>query len=286
MNGEKGHENMSIIGCNGLLIKKESPVSGFLSQMAEDLLQVSPPVSIADMQVPSEETRPLANWFQMFYSIPPWNEFAICPACKPRRDYGPNSTYSLAQTKITGSICPKCGLTLERFWSQERTESYLKELSEKNGHFAFSTAVKGVLSGWIIGYNLDQSSAKRFFAVEANLLYIDLIGVLPSARSLSSIHTMLMATNVTQPSVPSDLGFVIKEYRSSPLAPHATLLYLLAISQALFAGKRYIATRTHSNAKHVTRLLSRAGFIERGKSGDDPNRSYWLRELEVNASQE
>jgi hypothetical protein len=222
----------------------------------------------------------IAHWFRSFYEPDPWNEYAICSRCAGPSPF--NSTLALSKSVVDQNRgrCPRCGYILSRFWADERIRLYMDSLAGQNGAFGFCTARGTEITGWIIGY---EGSRSRYFPpvyFQQHALYIDVIGVLPDVRSSRAIHHFLLSLEISR-AWSTDVADTVSSYKNAPVAPHATLLYLLALCHAHTLGLPSIVTRTHRAAKHVSYLLRRAGFTQLCQAPEDDNRENWVKQLQT-----
>ena len=110
-----------------------------------------------------------------FFGGEPWNEYLICPRCKPADDFGPNHTWGNAGPPTS---CPLCGSNLTPFWSRERLESYLFGRSQNEG---FVVYYNNQVAAWQMGYPM---SRERF--------YVDIIAILPEYRKDPGLEAFLV----------------------------------------------------------------------------------------------
>lgn len=106
----------------------------------------------------------VSELFTDFYKGRPWDEYLICPACKPATDFGPDNAYGIESAP---THCPKCGTKLELFWSVGRVRHYLFERNT----LGEVVLIDGEVAAWWMG---------RF--TSSDTFYIDVISLLPQFR--------------------------------------------------------------------------------------------------------
>lgn len=152
----------------------------------------------------------LSALFVEFYQAEPWNEYLLCPRCKPADDFGPAHTWG-AGNAPADRRCPECGNELELFWGPNRVEGYLFGNPDNEG-------LVGLLDGkpacWIMG----RPTAPGMF-------YIDVIAIMKEFRIRPGFQFFL--DRVFQPWKTEMLskGYVTFRARSHKEAKNVHLLF-------------------------------------------------------------
>lgn len=188
----------------------------------------------------------LGGLLSEFYEGPPWNEYRKCVHCSSFGDFGPTGAFGRDEIEARGlAACPACGHELIAYWSGERTRAYLMQLAHKGRLLGVSVYQGKVLAGWIWGYEVTEPHSGRYGGGTG--MYIDVIGI-PAA------------------------------FRTGPVA---WALVLSVVKDMLERRFSFLVSRTHVRAEGLRSLFRRLGFEEQEASADDPERSYWLRRIDV-----
>jgi hypothetical protein len=188
----------------------------------------------------------LSGWLAEFYSGPPWNEYMKCFQCSSPGDFTFTGAYSRDQLKDSTS-CPECGAPLNPFWTPERARAFFAGLAAKGKIAGFSISIRGEPVGCIWGYEIGESTPALWEPKpEGRGVYIDRMVIVPEQRNGVALWYMLLIT--------------LRELRRD----HS-----------------YLVTRTHLQAQALRANLQRLGFHELNECPILPQRSYWVRSLEI-----
>jgi hypothetical protein len=120
------------------------------------------------------DIRWLSDIYVAFFKGEPWNEYLICPVCKPDYDFGPGFTWGDKDAPVD---CPTCGSELAFFWSPERLEKYIFGDRRNEG---FVVLCDGEVAAWQMGRAMNQEQ-----------FYVDIIAILPKYRRNPGIEAFL-----------------------------------------------------------------------------------------------
>lgn len=136
-------------------------------------------------------------------------------------------------------VCPVCNSKLEEFWSDERVTSYFMDAVQRPGFVGVvGKNDADEVVAWTWGYHIQAIT--ELADLDQNGIYVDVIGVLP-------------------------------EYREDSLA-----VFIEGHAIGLELGYKYFVTRTHVDAAYVHRAMTQAGYSFLRRSGDEPDREYWI----------
>lgn len=195
-----------------------------------------------------------SDYYVLFHKGDPWNEFLWCSSCSSGSidKFGPVGTIGEKEANEgqldTGSPCPKCGSTLETFWSVSRVRSYIEESIEKEGFDGVVGFVSEKLLFWFWGYL--KTPPELVGITEGPSFYIDVIASEPTTRKEFLYESAIYFLHWIQ---------------------HATDRF----------GVKNLIMRTHKNAFHVTVLAYLMGFHSTEiPSQEDGDRFFWVRDTE------
>lgn len=174
----------------------------------------------------------LSSFWVAWFEAEPWAERFRCPLHNAIDDFS-----SVGRFKDPGT-CPDCGTNLVPYWTQDRIDTYLREVFAKRKFWCFAGIKAGKVVAWAWGYSADD--IKEFDDLPRGGLYIDHIGFDPSHKE-------------------DEVGAMLEQ----------------GWEAASSRGFSFVVTRTHKHATYVMEAIAPYGYRFLRDCKAEPDREYW-----------